>query len=98
MSKKPATKAEKAHMGKVQSLHCLVCRRPAEIHHARNRTGKKRDHLRVIPLCPAHHRHDAVSVHGMYPDKFRQLYGDEIEMLEDVQRQLGRRETWIAGD
>ena len=34
---------------------------------------------------------DAVSVHGMYPDKFRQLYGEESEMLEDVQRQLDRR-------
>ena len=98
MSKKPATKAEKAHMAATASLGCLVCRRPAEIHHARNRTGKKRDHMKVLPLCPAHHRHDAVSVHGMYPDKFRLLYGDETEMLEEVNRRLWRRETWIAGD
>ena len=89
--KKPATKAEKAHMDSVASLHCAVCKRPAEIHHARNRTGKRRDHMRVIPLCPWHHRLDAVSVHGMYPNKFWDVYGDEESMLAEVEKQLARR-------
>ena len=93
MGKRAATKAEKAHMDAVASLGCLICKRPAAIHHARNRTGRRRDHMRVIPLCPAHHQHDKLSAHGMYHDRFFELYGDEVSMLEQVEQQLGRRDN-----
>ena len=89
-----ATKEEKAHMDRVASIGCLICRRPAAIHHARMpfSHGKKRDNMCVIPLCPAHHQHDAVSAHGMYHDRFFALYGSEADMLDDVAEILGKRD------
>ena len=94
MSKKPATKAEKAHMDRVASIGCLICRRPAAIHHARMpfTSGKRRNNMKVIPLCPSHHQHDAISAHGMYHDKFFELYGSEADMLDEVEDILSARD------
>ena len=61
MAKKAATKAQRAHMGAVAELGCLIHGTPAEIHHLPTQGGK-RDHSRVIPLCPLCHRHGGVGV------------------------------------
>ena len=54
MSKKPATAAEKAHMDRVAALGCIICGKPACIHHVRQ-YGSKRDHKKVLPICDKHH-------------------------------------------
>ena len=91
--KKKATKSERDHMSRVSSIGCLICRRPAAIHHARMpfTSGKRRNNMKVIPLCPSHHQHDAISAHGMHHDKFFELYGSESDMLDKVEKILENR-------
>lgn len=50
------TKAESEHMARVAALGCCICGDPAEVHHVRTKANRKRDNMRVIPLCPEHHR------------------------------------------
>jgi hypothetical protein len=47
--------ADRRHLDAVAALGCCICGCEAEIHHVR-REGAPRDHKRVIPLCPRHHR------------------------------------------
>ena len=61
MSKKAATKAEREHMGRVASMGCAICKMPAEVHHLPTQGGQK-DNMRVIPLCPLHHRHGQAGI------------------------------------
>ena len=64
--KKPANKAEKKHMDKVASLGCIICKQPAVIHPVRKH-GSKRDHMKVLPLCPRHHRNEGafgIAIHA----------------------------------
>ena len=61
MAKKAATAKEKAHMGRVAELGCIICGMPAEVHHLPRQGGQK-DNMRCIPLCPLHHRHGNASV------------------------------------
>ena len=61
MGKKPATRAEKAHLNAVAALGCIVCRdngyydTPAEIHHVLG-GGVRASAYECIPLCHIHHR------------------------------------------
>jgi hypothetical protein len=51
----PERKEGVKHMGLVAMLPCLVCgARPVEVHHLPD----PRSDMRVIPLCPAHHRRE----------------------------------------
>ena len=44
-----------AHMARVAALPCLVCGYwPVEVHHE----GEPRCDMRVLPLCPQHHRRE----------------------------------------
>jgi hypothetical protein len=44
-----------AHMARVAQLPCLICgARPIEVHHLPD----PRSDMRVIPLCPQHHRRE----------------------------------------
>lgn len=57
-----ATVEEKRHMDRLAQLGCIVCRNngypdtPCEIQHIIDMFDRERNHLRVIPLCPIHHR------------------------------------------
>ncbi len=96
MSKKPATKAEKAHMAAVVALGCIVHRNKgvfgvtAQIHHV-TRGGRKRDHNKVIPLASQHHlEQDSVfgeAVHNGYK-LFAKKYGTEQDLLQQVKELL----------
>ena len=85
-------KREREHLQKVQDLGCIVCIRlgyygtPAEIHHVR-RFGEKRDHMKVIPLCPHHHRNSLESYH-LNPKWFTGTFGTQEELLEETERFL----------
>jgi len=49
-------------MKRLAEMGCLICKRPAEIHHSKCFPG--RDHRYVMPLCPEHHRFKGVHYHG----------------------------------
>lgn len=72
-----ATRAEKAHMARVAEKGCLVCQRPASIHHDKIRG--KRDHMNVVPLCRFHHQDQKHGWHGFGSNKaFENRYGIDI--------------------
>lgn len=87
--KKP-TKAQREHMARTVEIGCVAClkrgygKSPAEIHHARW-TGQGRDHDKVIPLCPIHHRHGGFD-HGRHcdPAEFEKDFGSDQELLNEV--------------
>ena len=79
MAKKPATKAESDHMGEVAALGCIICRRPAEVHHIAGH-GMRASHYETIPLCPDHHRNGNDCVHAGRRT-FEAKFGTEKELL-----------------
>jgi len=97
--RKGKTKHEKEHLNRVAELGCIVCYRqgnagtPAEIHHLRTGRGiaQRSSHLRVIPLCPIHHRTGGYGENGFHqsPKDFQERYGTELELLEVVNGYLG---------
>ena len=54
MAKKRPTKLEREHMGEVAALGCIVCSRPAQVHHIGNQ-GTRASSYQTIPLCSGHH-------------------------------------------
>jgi hypothetical protein len=89
---------EKAHMGRVASMGCILCSHvfgihgtPAIVHHLRTDQGKKRaSHFDTLPLCPPHHQHSGVGVHDMGRRQFEAKYGiSEVGLLHIVQAALG---------
>lgn len=70
------------HMGKVAEMPCLVCgSRPVEVHHA----TKPRDDMKVLPLCPPHHRREFGPGALHYsPKAFYAAHGTVDELLARV--------------
>jgi len=49
----------------------------------------RRDHDKVIGLCPRHHREGKFAVHNMSEEAWVEYVGKtELEMLEDTRREL----------
>ncbi|WP_062266925.1 Ref family recombination enhancement nuclease [Endozoicomonas arenosclerae] len=105
MSRKQKTKEEKQHLQDVAALGCVACRRagygetPAEVHHITTGfgTGQARDDLKVIPLCPAHHRTGPDAVH-VSPALFERRFGHELELLEQTCKDLAAyRSSFVGG-
>lgn len=90
------TTSERAHLSCVASLGCVICGRPAEIHHLRSGLGmgQRAPHNRVIGLCAAHHR---TGGHGVAFHAGRRTwearFGTEIELLARVQEELARQDV-----
>jgi len=91
-------KEERAHMSKVASLGCVVCRRIhgehdpglVELHHPRSGVGmgRRASHLDVLPLCVFHHRGN-LGVHGLGTKGFPKHWGfTEQDLLADVNKML----------
>lgn len=75
------------HMAKVAAIGCVLCRRPAEVHHileGRN-SGARSDDEQTIPLCEVHHRTGGhgVAIHDG-AEKWRSLFGSELALLKHV--------------
>ncbi|WP_420869362.1 Ref family recombination enhancement nuclease [Cupriavidus gilardii] len=96
VAKRKATLAERRHMAAVASLGCIVDTLegnpgvPAEIHHIRTGTGAglRASHLRVLPLCPLHHR-GRLGIHGPLGRGFVAHLGlTELDLLALVERAL----------
>ena len=93
--KKAPTAAEKHHMSKVAALGCIACQKigyedtPCEVHHISGAgMGKRASHYETIGLCPEHHRHGKNAIHRSRL-AFESDFGTELELLEEVNNQLG---------
>lgn len=80
------------HMGRVAELGCIICRRPAEVHHCRAYAGggQKASDFHVIGLCPDHHRlgGSGIAFHAG-PQSFARKFGTEPELLLRTLQRLG---------
>ena len=79
-------------MDYVASLGCVVCKRPAQIHHIQHMNGKsmKRDHRYVVGLCMEHHT-GSNGIHGLgHEDIFNEIYG--IDLVEEAVRLWNERD------
>ena len=91
MKRRP-NKAEREYMSKVADLGCVICYRPAEIHHIRTGMGLgERAEIigGTIPLCPDHHRNGGhgVAIHAGR-ETWETKFGTELEFIEIVRAQL----------
>lgn len=85
MKKKP-TKLESEWMGLVADLGCIICQKPAEIHHITGAgMGKRSSNYEVIPLCENHHR---LGGYGMAVHSgtrtWEKKFGSQIYLLKKV--------------
>lgn len=78
-------------MARVAALGCLICRRPAEVHHIRHQVGagRRSSPYQTIPLCPEHHRHGnrGVAIHSGKVT-WERKFGTELELLEQTRKLL----------
>lgn len=76
------------HMSRVAQLPCLVCGAyGVEVHHE----GKPRSDMRVLPLCPAHHRREyGPGAYHYSPKAFYALHGSSDVLLARVAAMLDR--------
>ena len=91
--KKQATKDEREHMSKVASLGCLICQRPANVHHIRPiglGIGKRSSHYQTIPLCYDHHQ-GQFSIHNC-KQEFEDAYGTEKQLLQKTLKEIEKLE------
>ena len=81
-NKSSITAHEKEYLEYLQHIdeECLVCGcNGIEWHHVKRDSTDKKNHTRLIPLCPMHHRlSNELSAHGT-PKKFREIYSMEIQ-------------------
>lgn len=90
MKGRTPTAAERRHMKKVADMGCIVCRRefglfsPAAVHHIDGKT-KPGAHMRVLPLCGAHHQTGGygIALHAGRAE-WERRYGTQEELLEIV--------------
>lgn len=88
-----ANDIEKLHISSVASLGCIIgdigCCGRITIHHCGTGIGRKKDHLKTIPLCWMHHL-GKLGVDGKVISKraWQAKYGTETELLEKVRRLL----------
>lgn len=95
---KPPTAAERRHMARVRRIGCIAClnkgiktdERDTAIHHVRHNCGiQKRDHMKVIGLCFAHHQFhgQGVSIHDGL-ESWEAIHGTEADLLMQVEGML----------
>jgi hypothetical protein len=81
------TKSERDHMSKVAELGCIICGGIAAIHHALTGRGGRKDHMKVLPLCYAHHQGWA-GIHTLGRKTWQAKFGSEQELLDKVEALL----------
>lgn len=88
---KPNT-AERRYHDWARGFGCLVCKRPASIHHVISDGFKRvsKNHWMINPLCPKHHQEKG-GYHDLGHRKFEKKYGihsynSGIVLLEEYQQ------------
>jgi hypothetical protein len=89
---KPTAEQQRRHDA-IRALGCIICGRPAAIHHIREDLGmgQKVNHDRVLGICFDHHQSEeagAISIHGT-PILFQETYGTEYELEQKTIARLG---------
>ena len=81
--------SERAHMAMVAELPCIVCGDfPAQVHHALTGGGRRRNHMKVLPLCYRCHQGDK-GIHTLGRKAWVRLVGyTEQELLDKVDELL----------
>lgn len=84
----------KDYLSAVAAIGCLICNRPAQVHHIRAGQGigqKASDYL-TIPLCPDHHTNGGhgVAIHAG-KKAFEGLYGSEMHLLAQTIENVFKR-------
>ncbi len=85
MTKRRATREEKAHMNRIGEMPCIVCgMQPVQVHHLPGQ-GMRASHWETIPLCFEHHLGGNIgtAVHSGRRS-FEANYGTEKELLAKV--------------
>ena len=84
--KKPPTKAEREHMGRIKMMPCIVCchAEPSDCHHI-TRNGRRLGHFFTLPLCKEHH--DLLTTLGI--PVWERKFGSQMHLLGLVCRILG---------
>lgn len=78
----------KKHMDRIAEMGCLVCKRPAQVHHERWTPAGNigRDDRYVAPLCDEHHLADYPhSRHKLGHEGFRQMYYIDLHTWARIQ-------------
>lgn len=88
------TAQERRYIAYIASLPCLVCGRPATVHHVSSDGFKRiaRSHMLIVNLCPMHHQIQhgpTVSVEALGHAGFTKLHG--IDLYAEAQR---LRDNW----
>lgn len=85
------TAEEAEHLGRVASMGCLVCQRPAQVHHVVSDGYQRltRDHRRAVALCAEHHTDGPNAVHRIGHRAFNELYN--LDLLEIADRLWSER-------
>lgn len=96
--KKPPTKLESAHMGRVKAMSCICCtllgrkqQSITDVHHIRE--GRQaRNHWLTLPLCHDDCHEGRNGIHGekVY---LRMLQMSELELLACVMERLAKQST-----
>lgn len=77
------TKAERAHMAKVRDLNCILCGGIAAVHHCETGRGGRKNHMKVLPLCYAHHQ-GWDGIHTLGRKAWQAKHGTEQELMQKV--------------
>ena len=84
--------ADKKYLAAVAALGCLICERPAAIHHIRTGQGmsQRAGPRDVLPLCGDHHQNGGygVAIHAGQ-EEWERLHGTELELVEQVRQLVG---------
>jgi hypothetical protein len=81
----PPNVEEKRHWVKVRAIGCCICRaKEPELHHCGTGRGGRKDHMKVIPLCYAHHRGKPDGLHFIGRKAWQERFGTEQEHLAHV--------------
>ena len=79
MAKRPAKAAERRHMAWVAEQGCIVCRRPAQVHHITEMGHGRitKDNFLVVGLCLDHHTGQH-GIHSLSRIRFAELFDIDV--------------------
>jgi len=87
------TKAQRERWNRISELGCLICGRPATIHHLFTGAGGRKNHDRVAPLCWEHHvGREGIDGRVMSKKVWQAKYMSEPEMEQRVKTMLGEED------
>lgn len=90
----------KQYLKIVASWGCLICQRPAEVHHIRDGMGaaQRNDDFNILPLCEIHHRIGGRGV-AFHADKklWQFLHGTERELQDRLNAEIQKAIRYQSG-